>query len=324
MKEIFNEILKQTISKSGWKFGFSEFCPQTGFFEMGGKLFAIRVDSAGSKTSIGCMLRKYETIGMECLALGVNHLISMGFTPTHIFYSLGIEKEDERIVTEVLKGLTKNAREANVSICGGEIFVEHETIKGFHFSVITLGNAYKDRIIKNDAIRADDIIIGLESSGLQNEGISIAKKVLLQRYDIGTHVKELDCYVGEELLKPTFLYAKPVLEIIENCKIHGMAFIDTIYKLKSIGEKAHVGFDIKLPKPIKPIFRLVQHHGILSDREMFKNFNMGIGFVIIVPGEDPEYYERVADILKKYGIKHHILGKVTRIQKFLIDGVEML
>jgi phosphoribosylformylglycinamidine cyclo-ligase len=322
------EYLKQTFSQRFDKFGrvLTDVCHYTGLVEIGGgKALALRVEGAGPKTLIAQAMKKYDTIGIDCVAANVNDLICMGAEPITLVNYLSLEKADQKIIGEIMKGLAAAAREAGAALLGGETVVMPETVRGFNLAAMSMGLVYKDKIVKNDKIRPGDILIGLESPCLNTDGIPIAKKVLLQRYSIGTHVKELDCSVGEELLKPAAIYVKPVLEIMQSCKVNGMTHLNTggLSKLVKLAEKANVGFEIKLPKPVKPVFRLVQSHGLLSDKYMFNTFNMGLGFIIIVPGEDPEDYERVADVLKKYGIKHGVIGKVTELQKVLVNGVEV-
>jgi len=322
------EIFKQTFSQRLDKFGrvLSEIGHYAGLIDIGGgKTLAIHVDGVGTKTLIAQAMRKYDTIGFDCVAMNVNDLICMGAEPVSMVDYLAVEKTDEKMISEIAKGLAKAAKEAGVAVVGGETAIMPDVVKGFDLAAMSLGMVYKDRIITGEKMIPGDIVIGLESSGVHSNGLSLARKVLLQRHDIGTYVKELDCSVGEELLKPTRIYVKPVLEILQNCKVHGLAHITggAFSKLARIGNKAGVGFDIKLPKPTKPVFKLIQHYGLLSDREMFRTFNMGVGFIIVAPGEEPEDYERIADVLKKHNVPHSVIGKVTKVQKIIVNGVDV-
>jgi phosphoribosylformylglycinamidine cyclo-ligase len=321
------EIFKQTFSHRSDKFGrvLTDIGHYAGMIDIGGgKVLAVHVDGVGTKTLIAQAMRKYDTIGIDCVAMNVNDLICVGAEPTTLVDYIALENTDERIISEIANGLAKAAKEAGVAIVGGETAIMPDVVKGFDLAAMSIGMVYRDRIVTGDKMVAGDIVIGLESSGVHSNGMSLARKLLLGRFDIGTYVKELDCSVGEELLKPTRIYVKPVLEVLQNCKVHGLAHITggAFSKLARIGSKAGVGFDIKLPKP-KPVFKMIQKFGLLSDREMFRTFNMGVGFVIVVPGEDPEDYERVADILKKYKMPHSVIGKVTQVRKILVNGVEV-
>jgi len=304
------EIFKQTFSQRFDKFGrvMSEIGHYAGMIDIGGgKVLAVHVDGVGTKTLIAQAMRKYDTVGIDCVAMNVNDLICMGAEPTTLVDYIALEKTDEHVISEIAKGLAKGAREAGVAIVGGETAIMPDVVKGFDLAAMSLGVVYRDKIVTGEKMVPGDIVIGLESSGVHSNGLSLARKLLLGRFDIGT-------------------YVKPVLEVLQNCKVHGLAHITggAFSKLARIGNKANVGFDIKLPKPTKPIFKLIQKFGLFSDREMFRTFNMGVGFVIVVPGEEPEDYERVADVLKKYKMPHSVIGRVTQVRKILVNGVDVL
>ena len=322
------EIFRQTFAHRSGKFGsvMSEIGHYAGLIDIGGgRVLAVHVDGVGTKTLIAHAMRKYDTIGFDCVAMNVNDLICMGAEPTTLVDYIALERADENMLTEISKGLAAAAREADVAIVGGETAIMPDVVKGFDLAAMSLGVAYKDKIVTGQKMQPGDVVIGLESSGVHSNGLTLARKLLTSRYAIDTYVKELDCTVGEELLKPTRIYVKPVLEILQNCKVHGLAHITggAFSKLSRIGSKAGVGFDIHLPKP-KQVFKLMQKIGMLSDREMFRTFNMGVGFVIVVPGEDPEDYERVADVLKKYKMPHCKIGTVTKINKVTVNGIDVL
>lgn len=322
------EIFKQTFSQRFNKFGrvVSEIGHYAGLIDIGGgKTLAIHVDGVGTKTLIAQAMRKYDTVGIDCVAMNVNDIICLGAEPTTLVDYIALEKADNAITSEIAKGLAKAAREAGVAVVGGETAIMPDVVKGFDLAAMSIGVVYKDRIVTGAKMVPGDIVVGLESSGIHSNGMSLARKLLLSRFDIGTYVKELDCSVGEELLRPTRIYVKPVLEVLQSCKVHGLAHITggAFSKLRRIADKANVGFEIKLPRPTKPVFKMIQKFGLLSDREMFRTFNMGVGFIIVVPGEDPEDYERVADVLKKYKMPHAVIGKVTQVRKILVNGVEV-
>jgi phosphoribosylformylglycinamidine cyclo-ligase len=322
------EIFRQTFSQRFDKFGrvVSEIGHYAGLIDIGGgKVIAIHVDGVGTKTLIAQAMRKYDTVGIDCVAMNVNDLICMGAEPVSLVDYIALERADDTIVAEIAKGLAKAAKEAGVAIVGGETAIMPDVVKGFDLAAMSLGVAYKDRIVTGAKMVPGDIVIGLESSGIHSNGLSLARKLLLGRFDIGTHVKELDCTAGEELLRPTRIYVKPVLDVLQNRKVHGLAHITGggFSKLGRIADKAEVGFELKLPKS-KPVFRMIQKFGLLSDREMFRTFNMGVGFIIVVPADEPEDYERVADILKKHKMPHAVIGKVTKVRKILVNGVDVL
>jgi phosphoribosylformylglycinamidine cyclo-ligase len=214
------EIFKQTFSQRFEKFGrvVSDIGHYAGLIDIGGgKVIAIHVDGVGTKTLIAQAMRKYDTVGIDCVAMNVNDLICMGAEPVSLVDYIALEKADDTIVAEIAKGLAKAAKEAGVAIVGGETAIMPDVVKGFDLAAMSLGVAYKDRIVTGAKMVPGDIVIGLESSGIHSNGLSLARKLLLGRFDIGTHVKELDCTAGEELLRPTRIYVKPVLEVLQNC-----------------------------------------------------------------------------------------------------------
>jgi phosphoribosylformylglycinamidine cyclo-ligase len=321
------EIFKQTFSQRFDKFGrvVNEIGHYAGLIDIGGgKTLAIHIDGVGTKTLVAHAMKKYDTIGIDCVAMNVNDIICMGAEPVSLVDYIALEKADEHVTKEIAKGLAKAAREAGVAIVGGETAIMPDVVKGFDLAATSIGFVYKDRIITGEKMVPGDIVIGLESSGIHSNGLSLARKLMLSRFDIGAYVKELDCTVGEELLKPTRIYVKPVLDVVQNRKVHGLAHITGggFSKLNRIAEKAGVGFELKLPKP-KPVFKLLQKFGLLSDREMYRTFNMGVGFIIVVPADEPEDYERVADILKRHKMPHAVIGKVTSVRKIVVNGVDV-
>lgn len=320
-------VFRQTFSNRSGKFGgvIGEIGHYAGLIDIGnGRVMTVHVDGVGTKTLIAQAMRKYDTIGIDCVAMNVNDLICMGAEPTTLVDYIALEKADENILAQISKGLAAAAREAGIAIVGGETAIMPDVVKGFDLAAMSLGVAYRDKIVTGQKLEAGDVVIGLESSGIHSNGLSLARKLLLGRFDINTYVKELDSTPGEELLKPTRIYVKPVLDVLHNCKVHGLAHITggAFSKLARIGGKAGVGFDIKLPKP-KQVFKMIQKFGTLSDREMFRTFNMGIGFIIVVSGENPEDYERVADVLNRHKIPYHKLGTVTKVSKILVNGVDV-
>jgi phosphoribosylformylglycinamidine cyclo-ligase len=152
-------------------------------------------------------------------------------------------------------------------------------------------------MITGENMKPADVVIGLESSGIHSNGLTLARKVIpKEQY--------------EKILIPTKIYVKPVLDAIENCKVHGLANITggAFSKLMRIGEHANVGFELDKMPELDETFKLIQKNSNISDREMYRTFNCGIGFVIVVPKEEQE---KVIEICKKHDIKAMKIGKVT-------------
>lgn len=262
----------------------SGFGHYSGLYALDDNVLSMHTDGVGTKVMIAQMLNKFDTIGIDCIAMNANDIICTGTKPLAFVDYIALKKPDDYLIREIMKGLVKGAREAGVAIIGGETAVMPDLIagkdQGFDLAGSMLGIAKKDNLILGDAIRDGNLILGLESNGLHSNGYTLARKVLLKHYKLDDKIKELRTTLGKELLKPTRIYVKQVLDIISNYEVHGLAHITGggFSKLSRLGNYKFV-ID-KMPKP-KPIFRLIQEHAKLDDREMFNTFNMGIGFCII-------------------------------------------
>ncbi len=319
------EILKETLRHRDGKFGqvLSEIGHYAGLIDIGGgKVLALHSDGVGTKVLIAEVMDRYDTIGIDCIAMNVNDLICMGAEPVALLDYLAVEKLGNH-VNEIAKGLAKGAKEAGIAIVGGETALMPDVMRGFDLSAMSLGVADKDRIVTGESIQANDLVIGLESSGIHSNGLTLARKLLLSKYNVNDKIPGLGRTVGEELLEPTKIYVKPVLEIVEKCEVHGLANITggAFSKLMRLGEIADVGFDLNdMPEP-QPVFKLIQKLGNVSDREMYRTFNMGVGFCVIVPGKEKE---KVMEICEKHGIKSWVIGKAIPEGKVLVKRVPLL
>lgn len=303
-KSIAN-LLKETFSSRDGKFGkvLTEIGHYAGLIDIGGnKALALHTDSVGTKVLIAQALNKFDTIGIDCVAMCVNDIICMGAEPVAMVDYLGIEEPNDEIINEITKGLIEGAKQADVAIVGGETAVVKDLIKGvegkgFDLIGMCVGVVDKNKIITGEKIKPGDVVIGLESSGIHSNGLTLARKVLSSD--------------NEELLKSTLIYVKPVLEIIKNCEVHGLANITggAFSKLMRIGEQANIGFLLdNMPGP-QEIFKLIQREGNVSDREMYHTFNMGIGFCIVAPENETK---KIVEICKKHEINAREIGKIVK------------
>ncbi len=319
------EILKETLRHRDGKFGqvLSEIGHYAGLIDIGeGKALALHSDGVGTKVLIAEMMDKYDTIGIDCIAMNVNDLICMGSEPVALLDYLAVEKLGDH-VSEIVKGLAKGAKESGIAIVGGETALMPDVMRGFDLSAMSLGVVDKSKIITGKDIKPKDLVIGLESSGIHSNGLTLARKLLLSKYKVGDKIPELGRTLGEELLEPTKIYVKPILEIANSCETHGLANITggAFSKLMRLGEIANVGFSLEsMPDP-KPIFKLIQKLGNVSDREMYRTFNMGIGFCVIIPEKEKE---KVMEICRKSGIKSWVIGRAIPERKVLVKGIDLI
>ncbi len=268
-------------------------------------LLAISTDGVGSKVLIAVELNKWDTIGIDCIAMNVNDVYCVGATPIAFIDYLAMEKPDESIAAEIGKGLEEGARISDISIVGGETAILPEVINDLDLSGTCVGYVSKDRVIRGEKIEIGDLILGLKSSGIHSNGLTLARKVIEGAgLDYNSPFEyNPSISIGEELLTPTRIYTE-ILELLKRCEVHGLAHItgSGFLKLRRITD---FGFDISDPLEPNDIFRLIQELGNITAQEMYKTFNMGIGFAAVIPKD----VEREAIRITGGKIVGEIVGK---------------
>jgi phosphoribosylformylglycinamidine cyclo-ligase len=269
--------------------------------EVDGIGMALCTDGVGSKTIIADLMRKYDTIGIDCVAMNVNDLICVGAKPLSLVDYIAIGKTDAAMLDAIGAGLCQGAEMAQVSISGGEIAQLRDVINGFDIVGMALGRVDLDKVIDGRNIAPGDVLIGVKSNGLHSNGYSLARRAFFDagRFGIDQKFDELGSTLGEELLRPTSIYVREAMEILE--KIRGVKALFNITGdglLNLARAAAPVGYEIDKPIEPQPVFGLIQRYGGVSDAEMFEVFNMGIGFCYVV---DPAAVEATVAILKKHG-----------------------
>ncbi|MBA3628723.1 MAG: phosphoribosylformylglycinamidine cyclo-ligase [Actinobacteria bacterium] len=261
---------------------------------------AISTDGVGSKTLIASALDRYDTIGFDCVAMNVNDVLCVGASPIAMVDYLGVNTLEPRRAEAVLRGLAAAASEAGIAIPGGEIAQLPEVIgpgeAAFDLVGTCVGVVHPDRLVLGADVQPGDAIIGIASSGIHSNGLTLARRVLLsdEGDGLGAHVDALGRSVGEELLEPTVIYAGAVRSL-QGLPVRGFAHITSDGLANLCRLEAPVGYNIEtLPSP-PPIFSLIQEAGAVEDAEMFRVFNMGVGFVVIVEPRE------VADALGRLG-----------------------
>ena len=290
----------------------SGFGHYAGIVKLGAESIALHVDGVGTKVIVAQLMNKFNTIGIDCVAMNVNDIICIGAQPTAFIDYIALRYPNEWLLQEIAKGLVNGAQQSHMAIVGGETAILPDVIDGnmenaFDLAGMVMG-LVKDKPILGDAIKPDDVILGVESSGLHSNGYSLARKVLLSRYSIYDNANYLERTVGEELLIPTRIYVKPVMEIFKKkIMVHGLANItgSAFTKLSRLNSKVRYDLD-DLPLP-SGIFRQIQVDGKISSKEMFRTFNMGIGFCIIVPKASAD---GVVHVFEKDNMRCKPIGKI--------------
>jgi len=290
------------------------------------------IEGVGTKVLLAQLAQKYDTIGIDAVAMAVNDVIRSGATPLAIADNIHAQTSDPALVKDWLEGIARGAAEAACPVTGGEIGDVAEVIKGivegkgFDMIVAAVGQVFKQDIIAGEKIKPGDPIIGLRSSGLHSNGISLARKILFKRwggkYEANTIPDGLDKEIVQEVLEPTKIYVKPLLKVAENAKVKAAVHItgDAYLKFNNLTRfSPAIGFEFSNFKP-QPIFGLIQKTArelglTIADEEMFKTFNMGWGFAIIVDKTDTD---KAINALEKTEAEPEQIGKVTSKQKIEI------
>lgn len=279
-------------------------------------------DGVGTKLKIAFMMNKHNTIGIDLVAMCVNDIVVLGAEPLFFLDYLASSKLMPKVLHEVLDGIVEGCHRAGCALTGGEtpempgFYHEGEyDIAGFVVGVVE-----KDRIINGKVIKPGDVVIGLSSSGIHSNGFSLVRKVFFDK--VGMKVTQkltrygLNTTVGEELLEPTKIYAKPILAILNKHKtkkvIKGMAHITGGGLLENIPRILPNNCAVKLERArwdTPKIFHIIQNLGNIKDKEMFRVFNMGIGMVLIVSKPHVEIVLHDLEKSKQPGI---VIGEVVK------------
>ena len=262
---------------------------------------AITTDGVGSKTLIASALDRYDTIGFDCVAMNVNDVVCVGARPLAMVDYLGVHTLDSRRGDEILRGLGAAAKEAGIAIPGGELAQLPEVIgsdgtgpgdpKAFDLVGTCIGTLHPDNLITGSGVAPGDTLVGIHSSGIHSNGLTLARKVLLKEggLSLDDELAELGRTVGEELLEPTQIYVRAVTALWDaGIGTPGLVHVTSDGFANLCRLDAPVGYRIEELPPRPAIFDLVQARGGVDDAEMFRVFNMGVGFVAVVAEGDAD------------------------------------
>jgi len=247
---------------------------------------AFGTDGVGTKMVVAEALGRFDSIGIDCVAMNVNDLICVGAEPIALVDFILCRTADPEICGQIGVGLRTGAELAGVEIPGGEIAQVGDVVAGWELAASAIGLVDLERIVVGDRIEPGDVLIGLPSSGLHSNGYTLARRVL---DGIALDDERLGRPLGEALLEPTTIYVRAVLELLgRGADVRGLAHItgDGLNNLLRLSDS--VGYEITDPLPVPEIFNLVRSEGGISDDEMHGVFNMGLGFVCVVPAGDAD------------------------------------
>jgi phosphoribosylformylglycinamidine cyclo-ligase len=283
------------------------------------------IEGVGTKVLVAQLAGKFDTVGVDGVAMAVNDVIRSGARPICLADNLHVQRSDPHLVRELLKGVADGAEEAGCPVVGGEIGDVAEVIrgeggdKGFDLVVACIGEVSEAEIVRGLGIKPGDPIIGLRSSGIHSNGVTLARKVLLKRwggaFDAFETPEGFEKPIVYEILEPTKIYVKPLLRVLEELRVKAVVHItgDAYLKFGRLMDlNPGIGFEFTNFKP-QPIFNLIQEtarriKGPISDQEMLRTFNMGWGLALIV---DKGLVDECLDILDREEAGAEVIGQAN-------------
>ncbi|MEH7334055.1 phosphoribosylformylglycinamidine cyclo-ligase [Neobacillus drentensis] len=279
-------------------------------------------DGVGTKLKIAFMMDRHDTIGIDAVAMCVNDIVVQGAEPLYFLDYIACGKAVPEKIEAIVKGIADGCEQAGCALIGGEtaempgLYREDE----YDLAGFTVGACEKSKLINGEAIKPGDVLIGLASSGIHSNGYSLVRKVF-NNWSLIEFVDELGCTLGEELLKPTKIYVKPILSALEKFNLKGMAHITGGGFIENIPRMLPAGLGAELDEKrwqIPNIFKLISEVGQIDYKEMYNIFNMGIGMVVAV---DQDNAAELVEYFRQCGETAYEIGVVTDQEGINIKGL---
>lgn len=285
-------------------------------------------DGVGTKLMVAFMTDRHDTVGIDLVAMSVNDILVSGAEPLFFLDYFATGKLDARTASKVVKGIADGCTQAGCALIGGETAEMPGLYKTGEYDLagFAVGVVDKKKIIDGRRIKAGDVIIGLASSGLHSNGYSLARKVIFERLGLSIGSKP-DGYkndVGSMLIAPTRIYVKPVRSLMKEVDICGMAHITGGGFTENIPRVIPKGLKAVIKKgswKMPPVFKLIQDGGSISEVEMLRTFNCGIGFIMVVREKDAE---KAMARIKKLGVHPYLIGTIAKSKKDAKPFVEYI
>jgi phosphoribosylformylglycinamidine cyclo-ligase len=277
-------------------------------------------DGVGSKVQLAAKIKKFDTVGIDLVAMNVNDMLVQGAEPLFFLDYLAVNKLEPKVIAEMIKGIAAGCRLADCALIGGETAEMPDTYRkgDFDMAGFAVGIVERKKIINGKTIRKGDVILGLGSSGLHSNGYTLVRNIFFKKaaLKMTDTLDELDgAMLGDVLLEPTRIYVRPIVKLLSQYKVkrivHGMAHITGGGLVGNIPRVLPRDCDAVLKKsnwPVPKIFTFLKKKGPVEEAEMFRVFNMGIGFVLIV-AED--FANSITKKLLRFGEKVYKMGRVT-------------
>lgn len=278
-------------------------------------------DGVGTKLKVAFEMNRHNTVGIDVVAMCVNDILVNGAEPLFFLDYLAVGKLEPEQVAQVVEGVAEGCRQAGCALIGGET----AEMPGFYpqgeydVAGFAVGIVDKKKMIDGKNIKAGDIVLGLPSVGLHSNGYSLARKVLLEKAGFGVN-DEIEGIgnLGDAILAPTKIYVKTIQALLSEAEIKGMAHITGGGLLENVPRILPDNTQVVIESgswPVLPIFQLIQKEGNVADHEMYRTFNMGIGFVLIV---DSANSEKIKTACQKLGQDVYQIGQVVAGEKKVV------
>ena len=271
-------------------------------------------DGVGTKQRIAQLMDRHNTVGIDCVAMCVNDIICCGAKPLFFLDYIAIGKNIPEKVVSLVSGVSEGCVRAGCALIGGETAEHPGTMKpdDYDLAGFAVGVVDRDKILDKNKMQPGDVVIGLPSSGLHSNGYSLVRKVFdVENADLGQYYGELGCELGEELLRPTKIYVRPVLAAVEAADVRGISHITGGGFYENIPRCIPDGLCAKIEKKalrIPPIFPLLSRMGGISERDMFNTFNMGTGMVLVTARDSAD---KALAALHSLGQEAGVIGEIV-------------
>ena len=273
-------------------------------------------DGVGTKLKLAFLMNKHDTVGIDCVAMGVNDVICCGATPLFFLDYIACGKNEPEKIADIVKGVAEGCVQSGAALIGGET----AEMPGFYpadeydLAGFAVGAVDKKKILDNSSMKEGDVIIALPSSGVHSNGFSLVRKVFdVEKRDLKAPLAELGgASLGETLLTPTRIYVKPMLALFDKITVKGVSHITGGGFFENIPRSIPDGLGAEIEKSkirILPVFDLIRKEGNIDERDMFNTFNMGVGMSVVVAKEDED---QALEILKANGENAYTIGRIVK------------
>lgn len=271
-------------------------------------------DGVGTKIKIAFIMDKHDTVGIDCVAMCVNDIICCGAKPQFFLDYIACGKNYPEKIAEIVSGVAEGCVQAGCSLIGGET-AEHPglmPLDEYDLAGFSVGVVDKDKILKPETQKADDVLIAIKSSGVHSNGFSLVRKVFeVNEQNLAVHFDDLGMTLGECLLTPTKIYVKSIMNLLENVNVKAISHITGGGFYENIPRVLPAGISAKIERnavQVLPIFDLIKRTGDIPERDMFNTFNMGVGMMVSVDKNDAD---KALASLKASGEDAYILGELV-------------